>query len=574
MAEMHSTGTRAGALSFVVGGVLCLAVGCQHLPKPSAPTQGSTVATTAALDLSANAQRRADALAHYATAMSIEANEGIDDALDEYQRALDLDPQNVMLAVRMANVYLARKETAKAVTILETAAKANPKVAEVWLWLGIAQQLNDQPLKAMDAFRQTLRVEPLNLAATHGLVDALLQQNKTAEAADVLNASFRQRSDDARYWTQLGRIYTDALKRKPSLNQPDSEWGRRLPATIAQQCYEKARALAANNPEILMLLADAYADNENYAKAAEIYEQVLAIRPSVAQAREKLALNWIRAGQKDKAANVLQDILRREPLRHEIYNYLGELYEEMDQDEKAAVEYQESLVINPSQLAPRLRLAAIGMKQKKYDDVFLTLAAAKERYPLAYQIPYFAGLVHSEKKEYAAAVESFATAQSLAEQPSQEPKPDSAFYFYFGAACERTGDLDRAATLFHKAIELDPDDHAALNYMGYMWADKGIHLDDALELIQKAVELEPDNGAYLDSLGWALFKLGRTDEALKPLRRAAELEEDDATVLDHLADVLLKLGKRDEAVTTLRRALEVEPKNKQIAEKLRGLTGH
>ena len=216
----------------------------------------------------------------------------------------------------------------------------------------------------------------------------------------------------------------------------------------------------------------------------------------------------------------------------------------------------------------------IGLKQKKYDDAFQTLATAKERFPLAYQIPYFTGLVHSEKKEYAPAVESFATAQSLAEQSPQEPKPDSAFYFYFGAACERTGDLDRAATLFRKSIELDPDNHAALNYLGYMWAEKGTHLDEALELIQKALELEPDNGAYLDSLGWVLFKLGRTDEALKPLRRAAELEKDDATVLDHLADVLLKLGKRDEAVTTLRRALEVEPQNKQIAEKLQGLTSH
>ena len=214
------------------------------------------------------------------------------------------------------------------------------------------------------------------------------------------------------------------------------------------------------------------------------------------------------------------------------------------------------------------------MKQKKYDDALKILATAKEKFQLAYQIPYFTGLVHSEEKRYAEAVESFGIAQSLAEQSSQEPKPNSAFYFYFGAACERTGDFERAVTMFRKSIELNPDNGEALNYLGYMWAEKGIHLDEALELIQKALKLEPDDGAYLDSLGWVLFKLGRDAEALTSLRRATELEKDDATVLDHLADVLLKLGQRDEAVATLRRALEAEPQNKQIAEKLQALTGN
>ena len=564
---MHPSGTRAGALAFVFSGVLCLAAGCQHVPKPGATGPQGNHLVAPPIDLSAAAQRRAEALAHYATAASIELNKGIEAALDEYRQALELDPHNVALASRLANLYLARKESAKAVTMLEATARANPNAADAWFWLGAAQRLSDQPSKAVAAFRQTLNVEPSHLGATHELVELLLEQNQIAEAASVLDAAFRQRSDDSRHWAWLGRIYADALKGKPSL-------GRRVSPEAAQRCYEKARALAGNDPDILLLLAEAYADNGSYAKAAETYEQVLALRPAAARVREKLALNWIRVDQKDKAVKVLEDIIRREPLRYEIYNYLGELYEDLEQDDIAAVDYQQSLVVNPSQLAPYLRLAVIGLKQKKYDDVLRTLAAAKERFPLAYQIPYFIGLVHSDKKEHALAVESFATAQSLADQSPQETKPDSAFYFYFGAACERTGDLDRAASLFRKSIELDPDNDVALNYLGYTWAEKGIHLDEALELIQKALKLEPDNGAYLDSLGWVLFKQGRTEEALEPLRRAAELEKDDAVVLDHLADVLLKLGKRDEAVTTLRRALEVEPQNKQIAEKLQGLTGH
>lgn len=563
---MYPSVTCARALAFVVSGMLCLAAGCQNMPKHGATTpQAESGFGAPPLELSAAAERRAAAMAHFATATSIEANEGVDAALGEYQQALELDPKNVTLALRLANIHLARKETPKAIAILETTAKANPNVADAWLWLGIAHQLNDQSTKAMAAFRRTLRIDPSQLGATRALVDLLLQKNQTAEAAKVLANAFRQRSDDPRHWAWLGRIYTEALKQKPSLSPHVSP-------KVAQQCYEKARALAGNDPDILLLLADAYADNDDYIKAAEAYEQLLTLRPDIARVRERLALNWIRADQKEKAVKVLEDILRREPLRYEIYNYLGEIYEDLEQDDRAMIQYQQSLVVNPNQLTPYLRLAVIDMKQKKYDDALRVLVTAKERFPLAYQIPYFTGLVHSEKKEYAPAVESFATAQSLAEQSPQEAKPDSAFYFYFGAACERTGDLDRAATLFRKSIELYPNNHDALNYLGYMWAEKGIHLDEAMKLIQKALEIEPDNGAYLDSLGWVLFKLGRIEEALEPMRRAAELEKDDATVLDHLAEVLLSLGRRDEAVTTLRHALEIEPQNKQIAEKLQRLT--
>ena len=274
---MHPSGTRAGALAFVFSGALCLAAGCQHLPKPGATAPQGKQLVAPTLELSAGAERRAEALAHYATAASIEVNEGIEAALDEYRQALELDPHNVALALRLANVYIARKESAKAVAMLETTARTNPNVADAWFWLGIAQRLSDQPAKAVAAFRQTLKVEPSHLGATHALVELLLEQNQMAEAASALDAAFRQRSDDPRHWAWLGRIYTDALKRKPSL-------GRHVSPEAAQQCYEKARALAGNDPDILLLLAEAYADNGNYAKAAETYEQILALRPAAAQA--------------------------------------------------------------------------------------------------------------------------------------------------------------------------------------------------------------------------------------------------------------------------------------------------
>ena len=50
-----------------------------------------------------------------------------------------------------------------------------------------------------------------------------------------------------------------------------------------------------------------------------------------------------------------------------------------------------------------------------------------------------------------------------------------------------------------------------------MWVDRNINLDEAGSMIKKALEIEPENGAYLDSLGWFYFKKGDFNRAITEL---------------------------------------------------------
>ncbi len=110
-------------------------------------------------------------------------------------------------------------------------------------------------------------------------------------------------------------------------------------------------------------------------------------------------------------------------------------------------------------------------------------------------------------------------------------------------------------------LELEPDFHAALNYLGYTFAEAGINLEEALTLASRAVALDPDNGAYVDSLGWAYFRLGRPEQARNYLERAARLEPEDATLHEHLGDVYVALGQMERARQAYQRALELEGDN-------------
>jgi tetratricopeptide (TPR) repeat protein len=120
---------------------------------------------------------------------------------------------------------------------------------------------------------------------------------------------------------------------------------------------------------------------------------------------------------------------------------------------------------------------------------------------------------------------------------------------------EQAGRLADAERELRRMIERDPLDSNALNYLGYMLADRTDRHAEAVALIERALKGEPDNPAYLDSLGWALFKQGKVDAAADPLGRAAAAVPANSVIQDHYGDLLARQGRWSDAVAAWERAL-------------------
>jgi tetratricopeptide (TPR) repeat protein len=134
--------------------------------------------------------------------------------------------------------------------------------------------------------------------------------------------------------------------------------------------------------------------------------------------------------------------------------------------------------------------------------------------------------------------------------------PDSdKYHFMLGAMYDEAKEKTRVVEQMRKAIELNPKNAAALNYLGYTYAESGQQLDEAESLIRRALELEPDDGFFVDSLGWVYYQRGDFKTAIKHLERAVDLAGEDPTVIEHLGDAYQGGGRVPEALRAFRDAM-------------------
>jgi tetratricopeptide (TPR) repeat protein len=565
---------QTGILVLVAPALLAAALPLHAGGKPPRKEEAQKVVAPPSTDdllLDPSRERRADALARYAAGFSAELRRDYDTALMHYRRAAELEPDAVFVHNHIIEIlYRHKRDLPATAAHIERALRYNPKNFDLRVRLGDVLRDDRQTEKAVQAYRKALEIDPQGLLAYARLAGMFSAQKNLAEAVKVLDEAAQQPAKDADYWVRLGNYYRTLLQSSP----PEARNLKVPQKSVA--AFEKAAAITPKDSLTLLQLAQAHYINQDIPAAISFYNKVLAIKPDEFSVRRQLLDLYTQSGDKEKALGEWDKLIESLPDTHiakwEQYFERGKLYTELKQHENAFEDFQRAATLNPRNADARVQLAFSAMNLKKFEFARETLEKAQKDFPKAFAVPNALAVLHGELKEYDKAVAAYELTESLAQESNVELNHE--FYFFYGSACERKGDRDKAAMLFEKAIELNPRYADALNYLGYMWADNGMHLDKALELIKRAVELEPDNAAYLDSLGWVHFKKGNLDEALKWLTKAeSKLEQPEAEILDHIADVHDKLGAREQAIRYWKKALEAEPANEKIKDKLHRALG-
>jgi tetratricopeptide (TPR) repeat protein len=526
-------------------------------------------------------ERKAGALAHFVEGMAFEEAGEMDKALEAYRKVLNVDPGQSELASRVAVLLIQQEDFPQAIDVLKDAIKANPNDAEPYRQLAfIYAKYLKKTDQAVDYANRAIALNPQDIEAYQRLCEIELEAGQEQKALDALDRATKVRSEDASFWTRLGKLYAAVLFKPDSPPKPDD-------LKQVNEIFKKAVENAKDDPAILKDVADYYAYSQQLKEAIPLYLRVLELQPDDANAREKLATGFILTDQRGKAVELLEQIIKEHPEKYQPYDLLAQVLDDearslqrenrLDEAKakftKVAANYEQSLLINPNHAGTYLRLAELLLGPLKTPERAVKfLAEARRRFSGAPEIVYYLAIAQREAKQTQRAVATFEEALREAQLDQDSEIVNAKFYFNYGVTAEQAGLYDKAADLLRKSIALDPASAAeAYNYLGYMWADHNMHLDEAKEMIERALEIEPNNGSYLDSLGWVEFRQGKFDQALANLLRAAEkMEREDPIVFEHIGDTYLKLHRALEALESWQKALALDPKNKKLAEKIEG----
>jgi len=465
-------------------------------------------------------------------------NNDLQKAEAELKTAIKIDPNSEEAVTTLAMLYTDEGDTGHALKVLSSIPDS-ARSAKLYSALGAAYEQRKDYKSAIDAYKHAIILDRDNLDAIRGLAENYLNDGQLDSALEQYKVIADSNPEDAQTYVRMAEIYRrqgkydqalEGLKRAETLVPETMDVPYSMAAVYqAEGRYDDAIKLLQdlirkteksevgtsqadrNNRAIFIeRLGMIYREQENYSAAIDTFRKMLPLGDENARSGYQEMVDTYRdAKQWPQATAVAKEAVQKMPDDRDLRMLLDAQLADMGQADQAISDVRSMLKGAPEDHDVYVRLAIIYTRSKRWNDALDAL--------------------------------------SKAEQLSSKTEDKAYVDFLRGDLYQRQKMFDQAEGEFKKALAVtppsDPQSAAALNYLGYMNADRGVKLDESLNYIKQALTFDPNNPAYLDSLGWAYFKLGKYDLAEENLNKAAVHMGSDPTVQEHLGDLYQKTGR-------------------------------
>jgi tetratricopeptide (TPR) repeat protein len=397
---------------------------------------------------------------------------------------------------------------------------------------------------ALAALERAATADPKSAEVRAEIASLHLRRNERADAEKAAKAALALDETNVEANRALGLLYAATVEgsneRTPSQQTANA---LRDAITYLERAVTGAGVTADAN--LQYTLGRLYIRNGAPDKAIQALTRVIAQNPNSVQARLALAQAFA-AGKDLKAAiNTLDEILEEEP---RVASALAQYQEDAGQFKEAADSLTLALAIQPNSRDLKVRRIAVLVEAKDYVRAAGFAGDARKQHPDDPRFARLQGRALFDSGDKSAGI-------SVLESAVKTFPKDTATLFTLADVYADAGRVPDAEKSLRQVIAAEPNNASALNYLGYMLANRGEQLDEAVRLVQKALETEPDNGAFLDSLGWAYFRKGDLDNAEKYLSSAAQKLPDNSEVQDHLGDLHARRMRWSDAIAAWSKAL-------------------
>lgn len=452
------------------------------------------------------------------------------------------------------------------------------------------------PHAAVDYLELYLEKVPDDLDAKGLLVRALIA-NAAPDKKDLVEATFRSYASvaPATAVVDLRRLYVRYLLKMEDWEQANSEletlkatapsstdgeialldaraaFGTKDYASAIASATEAARLMPGARDEIEILIGVAYLNAASHELARVHFDQ------AIDAATESLkGIRCLEIGNMFQEKNLNEDRIRYwnraldlHPKNHQLRYEIGLSYLRSGSPE-LSVPYFERITREGTEPAltsqAETLLGYVAILSGATEEAERRYRSAIDKWSA--NLPALRGLAHllsdldrmEESKDY--------FKQAVAQEPE-----DATLAIQLGIVCDKIDDVTGAEEAARAAMRADPDYAEAYNFLGYMYAERGIKLEEAQKLVEKAMELEPKNPNITDSLGWVYFQRGDYEKSVATLEEAASLVTEDyvsgsSVIYEHLGDAYEKTGKLEKAREMWEKAAQGDPKSESALKKL------
>lgn len=381
----------------------------------------------------------------------------LDEALQYYNQASQLDGTNVTTKLNVGTLYQQKKTYDAAIAAYDSILFLYPKHLQANLYKAQCLAAKGEKEQAIAGFQTVLGIDPTNKDVKNEILN-LRKESMTPE--EFMAYMSRNAVDDK---NALDDMYDYAIALHKQNKFDD-----------AIACYKEVLKLKTDNPEIYLNLAIAYKQKNDLAQAKQVLQGAKTKFPNNKQIADNLqafmqeassgqfneALNYYNSGDYQKALAAYQAI---QPPSFDSLSGMAVCYKALNNDTQAIQSYQKALDLSPNS-----------------------------------DVAYYIGVLYSEKENWYSSKIYLKKAltinpnntkakdlyQTVVEQLNIKLVDD-------GIALYDKADYPKATSIFNRVLQDDPKNAYALYYKGLI-LDAGKKYLPAIAEYKKAIQYNPD----------------------------------------------------------------------------------
>ncbi len=513
-------------------------------------------------------EHQPDSGTHLILAEIYTGHEWIDDAVAEYEKAIELAPDNMDLIEYFGEFHLYQGDREKAIETWNRLVSGEDATSGNYSRLAKLLDGKEFQAEAVIAGKKAVELSPDEyryreqlaklLMETKDYETALSEYEKAAELAP--NEFFAEQMSDQmiEIYRQQGTLtekideleaQSESFHQQKQLAKMYMKLGN---MTYALEALRNANKIEPDDVRVNRRLGEIYANQGRIDDSEAIYKHL--IESDSANAREyyaAIARLYMQSLDFEAAAEAAEQMIAHSPRNPEGYELLAEIAEQTGDYAEAIDSLDDAIRLRPESTEIRAKLADIYRQKGDYRQ-------AIEQYWRCWELSDSTGgklaFVNSLSDAYYAIGRGGELEEKLRQMAKTSPS-DMGPPLALAELYRAQGNLPASKDQLAQALEREPNNPDLISQMVKVSLDLG-DTQEALSYQQRIVKLQPEPHSQ-QRLGELLFDMGREQEAIQVWTKLLHAKNKSVDAEVKLAGLLIRHGMLDEALTALDRAGEI-----------------